>query len=267
MATRGGDVAYPAPAARVLRVGAITGGGSGIGAATAERLVASGFDAILIGYRASADGALATADAVRRAGGSALVAQVDVSDDASVRTFAQVCAERFGRCDAVVNSAGMTRWIPLGDLESVSDDDWVSLFDVNAIGSFRVARAFQSLLTASEGVVVNVASTAAHRGAGSSIPYAVSKAAVLHLSRMLAIAMAPAVRVVSVSPGTVDTAWHRDRLAVDALDEYYSTTITHTPGGRLTDAGDVADVIAGLIDSHAVTGIDVVVDGGKHITY
>ncbi|MGF3054934.1 SDR family NAD(P)-dependent oxidoreductase [Microbacterium sp. YY-01] len=247
------------------RVAAITGGATGIGAATVLRLIDEGFDGVVIGYRTSASDAEAVADTVRRRGGAALVVPVDVSDEASVRNFADACAERFGRCDAVVNSAGITRWIDLTDLDAVTDDDWMTIFTVNTVGSFRVARAFRALLDTTAGVVVNVASAAAHVGAGSSMPYAVSKAAVVRLTQQLAIAMAPNIRVVSVSPGTVDTPWHNKRLDTGTIETYYSAVRNETALSRVTEANDVADAIAWLVQSRAITGIDVLIDGGKHV--
>ncbi len=249
------------------RVVAVTGGGSGIGAATALRLARGGFDGVLLGYRESAEGAASVAEEIRAAGAEVEIAAVDVGEDASVRAFAEACAERFERCDAVVNAAGMTRWIPLRDLDAVSDADWSQMLGVNTVGPFRVARAFRSMLAETHGVIVNVGSTAGHRGAGSSVPYSVSKAAVLQLTRTLAIALAPQIRVVSVSPGTVDTRWHQERLSDDELRGYLDEIRATTPLARVVQAEEVADAIAGLVASTAVTGVDLIIDGGRHMTY
>lgn len=249
------------------RVIAVTGGGSGIGAATAQRFAEDGAASVLLGYRESGEDASAVAEEIKATGSRVHIVRVDVSDDHGVRAFAAECEARFGRCDVVVNAAGATRWIPMSDLEAVTEQDWTRLLDVNLVGAFRIARAFHGLLRASSGVIVNVGSTAGHRGAGSSIPYSASKAALLQLTRSLAVAMAPEVRVVSVSPGTVDTRWHRNRMSEEEHERYLAEIAGSTPTASVATPADVAAAIVGIAASPAVTGVDLLVDGGRHILY
>lgn len=248
------------------RVAVVTGGATGIGAAIAERLRSDGVTGIIITYNGSADAAQETVERLERSGARALAVQTDVRDDGQVRALAARCAEEFGRCDVLVNNAGVTRWVAMDDLEALDDDIWNELFSVNVVAAFRTARAFAGLLTAAEGIIVNVASISAYRGIGSSIPYGVSKAALVQLTRTLAATLGPAVRVNSVSPGTVATRWQLDHHG-EAFAEIAERERAVTPLARTLGPEDVADAVAGLIGARGVTGVDMIVDGGKHITY
>lgn len=248
-------------------VGVVTGGGTGIGAAIARSLVAGGASGVLVGYTRSREAAAETAAGLRAAGARAEAVQVDVQDDAAVRALADRCEELFGRCDVLVNNAGATAWVPPPDLEGLTDDVWHSVLDVNVVGAFRCARALGPQLTRSRGVVVNIGSISAYRGIGSSIAYAVSKAALLQLTRSLATAMAPAVRVVSLSPGNVDTRWQRDHHGAEAFRAMVAREEEVVPLGRIVGPDDVASAVMGLLAADMVTGVDVVVDGGKHLRY
>ncbi len=248
-------------------VAVVTGGGTGIGRATAQRVVAAGAHGVLIGWSRSADDAEQTVHALVSAGAEAEAVQVDVRDDAAVGAMASACTERFGRCDLLVNNAGTTRWLDFDDLEALTDEVWDEVLGVNLIGAFRCARALAPALRDSGGAVVNVASISGHRGIGSSIPYGVSKAALVQLTRSLAVVLAPQVRVNSVSPGTVATRWQTDQFGDDGFAERSEAERAVAPLARTPGPDDVADAIVGLLSSDVVTGVDVVVDSGKHLLY
>lgn len=248
------------------RVGVVTGGATGIGAAVAEKLRATGVNRLLITYNGSAGAADETVARLRASGAEAFAVRTDVRDDDQVRALAQRCEAEFGRCDVLVNNAGTTRWIPLGDLDAVDDATWEELLSVNVIAAFRAARAFVPLLKAAEGVIINVASISAYRGIGSSIPYGVSKAGLVQLTRTLAATLGPEIRVNSVSPGTISTRWQLDHHG-EAFAELAARERSVAPLARTLGPEDVADAIAGLVGARGVTGVDVIVDGGKHITY
>ena len=249
------------------RTAVITGGATGIGAAVADALVAEGVRQVLVTYSRSDDLALETVARLRDAGADAAAVQVDVRSDADVRALAEQCRTRFGGCDVLVNNAGTTSWVPQEDLEGLDDDAWHDILDVNVVGAFRCARAFAPQLRAAGGAVVNVGSISAYRGIGSSIAYAVSKAALLQLTRSLAVALAPEVRVTSVSPGTVDTRWQRDHHGETGFAELTEREQAAVPLARTAQPADVADVVLGLLRADMVTGVDVVVDGGKFLSY
>jgi NAD(P)-dependent dehydrogenase (short-subunit alcohol dehydrogenase family) len=249
------------------RTAVVTGGGTGIGAAVATALVQQGVAAVLVTYSRSADEAEKTVAALREAGAQAEAVRVDVRRDEEVRALAATCLERFGGCDVLVNNAGTTSWVPLEDLDGLEDGAWEEILDVNVVGAFRCARAFAAQLREAGGAVVNVGSISAYRGIGSSIAYSVSKAALLQLTRSLAVALAPEVRVTSVSPGTVDTRWQRGHHGEDGFAAMTERERELIPLSRTTQAEDVADAVLGLLRADMVTGVDVVVDGGKHLMY
>jgi 3-oxoacyl-[acyl-carrier protein] reductase len=190
-----------------------------------------------------------------------------VSSEASVRLMVERALADHKRLDLLVNSAATTRFIPFPDLDALTDDVWQRLLATNLLGPFYAARAAANALRASNGAIVNVASIAGHRGMGSSIPYGVSKAALLQLTRDLAIALAPEVRVNAVSPGHVDTRWHSDHLGEEAARALAVEKAGGEPLARVATAEDVAEVILSLADAQMVTGQTLIVDGGKHLAY
>jgi 3-oxoacyl-[acyl-carrier protein] reductase len=199
----------------------ITGAATGLGAATAVGLARQGAR-VLINYHSSRTEAEATADACRSAGTEVRIVQGNVADDADCRRIAKAAAD-WGRLDALINSAGATRHVPHGDLDTLSADDFHFLFGVNTVGPFQMVRAARALLE--EGArasgrassVVNVSSAAVFDGRGSSIAYTASKAALHSVTLSLARALGPLIRVNAVCPGYMDTPWWT-REGQDAAD-------------------------------------------------
>lgn len=186
--------------------------------------------------------------------------QADVSDEDQARRMIDQVMERQGRLDVLVNNAGTTQVIPHGDLEAATPEVWRRLFDVNVIGTWQVTVAAVPHLRASgEGQVINVSSIAGQRPTGSSIPYACSKAAVSHMTRLLANVLGPDVRVNAVAPGLVDTPWTADW---DFIREYVKA---QAPLQRSANPDDVAEVILGLARASYVTGEVVMIDGGLNL--
>ncbi len=248
-------------------VAIVTGGGTGIGGAICLALADAGARGVVVNYATSAADAQDVADRVTLAGASGVAVAADVSDDAQARALIAEAVERFGALDLLVNNAGATHVLPHADLEGLDDDAWRRLLDVNLMGAFRCSRAAAPQLRGRGGAIVNIASISGHRGVGSSIPYAVSKAAVLQLTRSLAIALAPEVRVNSVTPGAVDTAVFRalfdDATAPAAVARFAEAT----PLGRIARPEDVAEAVLNLARTGFVTGQDVIVDGGRSLRY
>ncbi len=234
----------------------VTGGGTGIGRATALRLAGEGAD-VVVNYSRSEEEAQATGSDIEKLGRRALAVKADVSDDAAVRQMIETVRVSFGRLDILVNSAGTTRFVALEDLEGLTDEAWDPVFNVNVKGAFYCARAAIPLMKASGGGhIVNVSSIAGLTGRGSSLAYAASKAALISVTRSLAITQAPDIRVNAVAPGVVDTRW------MVGWEDFVEQARQETPLGRVATPEDVADVIYGLAVSGFVTGQTWVVDGG-----
>jgi len=230
----------------------ITGSSSGIGAATAQRFAALGATVVI-----NSVSSVTTGEALAATLPGATYVQADVSDEGQARALIDEVVRQHGALDVLVNNAGTTEVIPHHDLEAASPDVWRRIFDVNVIGTWQVTVAAVDHLRASgRGQIVNVSSLAGERPTGSSIPYACSKAALSHMTRLLANTLAPAVRVNAVAPGLVDTSWTAEW---DVVREFVNA---QAPLQRTAAPGDVAELIVGLARSAYVTGEVVLVDGG-----
>lgn len=248
-------------------VAIVTGGGTGIGRAVCHALAARGASAVVVTYSRSAAEAEDVAAELREVGCRASAVRADVRDGDAVAAMIASTLADYGRIDILVNSAGATRLIPFKDLDAITDEDWDLVLDVNVRGTFTVTRAASAALRESGGSVVNVASIAGSRAIGTSIPYGVSKAGMLQLTRGLAAALAPEVRVNSVSPGSVVSRWLGDLVGEDVAAERWAKDAAVTPLGSVATPADVAEAIVALIGARFVTGQDIVVDGGKHLLY
>ncbi len=245
------------------RVALITGGGTGVGAATATALAARGWN-VAVNYSRSAAEAEATAEACRALGVEAETLAGDVGDDAACRRMVADTAGRWGRLDALVNSAGTTQFVPIRDFDRQNAEDFERVNRVNVIGPWQAARTAEPWLRRSSGCVVNVSSIAAVSGAGSSLAYIASKGALNSLTLALARLMAPEVRVNAVLPGLIDTRWFADGLGADALARIKENFAAASALETVCTAEDVARSVVFLVeDAPKTTGHLLTVDGGS----
>jgi len=246
-------------------VAIVTGGGTGVGRATALQLSKLGFR-IVLNYSRSQAEAEATVAELQAAGGQAVCLHADVAIDADCRRLAAVALEHFGRIDVLVNCAGTTDFIPFPDLENVSTETWDRLFRVNVTGAFQCARAVvEPMRRIGGGMIVNVSSVAAQLGQGSSIPYCCSKAALDNLTVSLARTLAPEIRVNGIAPGFIAGRWTQAGLG-DRYETVVQAWEKSLPLKRVCQQEDVADAIVSLITgSRLVTGQTLTVDGGMMI--
>jgi 3-oxoacyl-[acyl-carrier protein] reductase len=249
------------------RVAIVTGGGTGIGRAVSLRLAKAGARGVVVNYSRSKEDADVTAKELEELGADALAHKADISDEAAVKEMIAATTERFGRLDVLVNNAGTTHFIPHPDLDALTEEVWNDILGVNLKGTFYCCREAAPELRKTKGAIVNVASIAGHRATGSSIAYGVSKAGVLQLTRSLAIALAPDVRVNSVSPGLVSTRWFRQRFGDEAAEKQETAFAAITPLGAIANPDDVAQAVMSFVENDVITGQDLVVDGGKNIGY
>lgn len=236
------------------RVVLITGSTSGIGEATAKRFADIG-DIVVFNSVHSVETGERLASSTPRA----LYVQGDVADAGDCERLIHTVLERCGQLDVLINNAGTTKVIAHRDLEAANVAVWREIFDVNVFGTWQLCVAAMTALRESHGTIVNVSSIAGVRPTGSSIPYAVSKAALNHMTTLLAKAVGPEVRVNAVAPGLIDTPWTADWV------EVRSRVQSVAPLQRSGTPDDVADVIVALATTSYVTGQVVVVDGGLTI--
>jgi len=237
----------------------VTGGGTGIGRATSLALARAGA-AVAVNFAHSETEAHNTVEEITQAGGQAIVARANVAVPADVERMVREVASAFGGIDLLVNNAGATRFIDVKDLDAVTDEIWEEILGVNLKGAFYCARAVAPRMRErGQGAIVNVSSVAGFTGIGSSLPYAVSKSALIGLTKSLARALAPEIRVNSVAPGIVKTRW------VAGREDHVRRLGSQTLLGVNAAPDDVAHMILALLSQGAMTGQTVVVDGGVEL--
>ncbi|CAN1560438.1 FabG Dehydrogenases with different specificities (related to short-chain alcohol dehydrogenases) [Rhabdaerophilaceae bacterium] len=239
------------------KVAVVMGGSGGIGAATSRILAEAGAQVVVV-WRNNEAAAAVLLESLP--GGRHLSVRAAVEDTPSLIALAEQVRSAHGKVDLLVNSAGYTKPVPLGDLDALDDALIDHLFQVNWRGQFATIRAFRSLLDASgAGLIVNVSSIAALNGVGSNLAYAAVKAGIDTMTKSLARALAPKIRVLSVSPGVVDTDFVPGRGP-----EQLAKTAPTIPLQRVATAEDVARAILATATLLTYsTGSLIVVDGGR----
>jgi len=242
------------------KVAVVTGATGGIGEAVCHALANAGAT-VVVGYNRSAEAAEALAGwLLAPAGIGHLALAMPVTDSSALQVAAATVVKKLSRVDILVNCAGTTRFVPHSDLDALDDSLIDAILSTNVRGTFAAIRAFRDALAANQdGLIVNITSVAAQTALGSNVMYCASKAAVDNMTRSLARALAPAVRVVSVAPGLVDTAFVKS-LDVDWRDEQ----VRLTPLGRLATPNEVANAVLAVATLlRFTTGVAIPVDGGR----
>ncbi len=243
-------------------VALVTGASTGIGRSAAIALAKNGYD-VVINFSRSEDAAKITARDAEAAGARTLLFRCDVSDDSCVRAMIAATEKEFGRLDVLINNAGTTVDVEPKNLEGMTVEDWNRVFNVNVLGLFLVTRAAVPLLKKSpNGCIVNTCSIAGVRPSAQPLPYAASKAAVANLTKTLANALGPQIRVNAVAPGWVEGEWMQKTLG-ENYEGLFARRAKYTPLQRCCTTDDVADSMLSLIlHNRFVTGEIIIVDGG-----
>jgi 3-oxoacyl-[acyl-carrier protein] reductase len=248
------------------KVCVITGSSSGIGAATAILFSQRGWD-VCVNYSKDAKPAERIAASCREHGADVLIERADVSQDNQCAELARRITAHFGRCDALVNNAGTTKFVDLNDLHGISAADFQNIYAVNVVGPFQMIRAFAPLLRNSpNAAVVNISSIAPLIGGGSSVAYIASKGALNALSLVLARTLGPEIRVNVVAPGMVDSPWLRNGLGPERFEAMLRNYESASALSSLVLPEEVAETVyyLGAVASKT-TGEVHLVDGGRRV--
>ncbi|MGM0675025.1 MAG: SDR family NAD(P)-dependent oxidoreductase [Spirochaetota bacterium] len=238
----------------------VTGGGTGVGRAAVLRFAEAGAN-VAVNYSRSQGDAEATAEEARAFGVKAIAVKADVANEDEVLAMFDQVERELGPVVILVNNAGRTQFVPFTELDRITDELWQEILNTNVMGTFYCSRAAaRGMKREGDGTIINVSSVSGLTGFGSSIPYATSKAAILSLTRSLAQALAPTIRVNALAPGLIETRWVADQP------EFVEGQRANTPLKRNASPDDVAQVIFAFATSaDFVTGQTLVVDGGRRM--
>ncbi|CAM4479692.1 SDR family NAD(P)-dependent oxidoreductase [Paenibacillus typhae] len=235
----------------------VTGGGTGVGRATALKLAATGA-IVAVNYSRSEKEALEVVQEIEYSGGRGFAYKADVASAKEVDAMVAHIAGAYGTIDGLVNNASITAQIAMDNLDEVSDEVWDSLFNVNVKGMFHCVKAVVPYMKQQKsGAIVNLGSVAGITGIGSSIPYAATKSAIHTMTKSLAIALAPNIRVNSIAPGAVDTRWWAGN------EERMLQLAGKLPLQRISTADDIARAVLFQLTQDSVTGQVFTVDNGQ----
>jgi ketoreductase RED2 len=234
------------------KVAIVTGSSSGIGEATARHLSLAG-SSLVVNSATSVEAGNNVASSLPT---DSIYVQADISDPNGCESVIDAAIGRFGRLDILVNNAGWTSPVDPADLEGLTDDIFKRTFEVNVFGTWSMSKmAIPHLRRSSDGNIVNITSAAGLRPAGSSIAYSMSKAALNHMTLLLAKTFGP-IRVNAVAPGLVSTPWTADWADVR------DSVRKRAPLGRVGTPDEIAMAVMSLVAATYVTGEVMVVDGG-----
>lgn len=232
----------------------VTGGAHRVGRALSLALARAGAD-VVVNYHTSEEKARATVREIENVGRRAIAVRADVSDEKAVERLVERTEAEFGRLDVLVNSASLFESAPL---EEISAAEWDRVLGVNLRGPFLLARTAAPLLREDDGVIVNIADLSAFQAWPSFAHHSVSKAGLIHLTRILARALAPRIRSVAIAPGTVLPP--DDYSVADRQREADRAVL-----GRIGSPEDVARTLIFLVESDYITGETITVDGGRRV--
>lgn len=235
----------------------VTGASGSIGGAVARRLGAEGVN-VAVSYVGFREGAEETLADIVAAGGSGITVNLDQRDPNSIDQCIAAILGQFGRLDILVNNAAWNIGIPFPDLDALTPELWDRVLETNLRGPFLLARAAAKSLKENGGHVVNISSAGGISPGSSSIAYSASKAGLNHLTRCLAVAMAPEVAVNCIAPGLVEGTRMADRLPQASADGARRQAVL----GRVGQLSDIADQVVTFCLSSSVTGQTIVIDGG-----
>ncbi|MGE5510627.1 MAG: SDR family NAD(P)-dependent oxidoreductase [Bacteroidota bacterium] len=240
-------------------VAVVTGGNGGLGQRICHALASAGANVAVV-YAQSAKEAETVARDLQNRGVKAEAFGCDVTDPAQVQRLMESVVGRFGRIDILINDAAYNKSIPFDDLDSLTFEVWSKILDVNLTGPMHCIKAVAPIMRRQKrGRIVNISSIAGLGPQGSSIAYAVSKAGLIHLTKCMAVALAPDVLVNCVAPGLLEGTRATANLAASQIERAASGSLLKKPA----DKDDVADQVVTMCRTDTMTGQTVVIDSGR----
>ena len=241
-------------------VALVTGGNGGLGQRICHALAKEGAH-IAVMYAQSREQAESVArDLASRYQINAAAFACDITDGSTVETLIGDVSRRFGRLDILVNDAAYNKSIPFNDLDNLTQQEWDKIMAVNLTGPMRMIKAVAPVMKAQgQGRIVNIASVAGLTPTGSSIAYAVSKAGLIHLTRCMAVAVAPETLVNCVAPGLLEGT----RATANLLPEMITRNAAGSLLKKAADKDDCADMVVTMCRTETMTGQTIVIDSGR----
>jgi len=248
------------------KVAIVTGSATGVGEEVAVELAKLGAN-VVINYTKSFDEAKAAVARCEEVGAEVLLCQADISNDDDCRRMVAETVEKWGRVDILVNNAGRSKFVAHAKLDGLDAEDFQSIYSVNVVGTFQMTRAVvPHMKEQGEGSIVNVSSIAGIEGIGSCIAYAASKGALNTMTKSLARALGPEIRVNSVCPGFIQTRWLREGLGEDVYNNLMSSVERSTVLNAASSPVEVAEpIVFFALSGHHTTGAIYTVDSGSHL--
>jgi 3-oxoacyl-[acyl-carrier protein] reductase len=240
------------------KVALVTGGNGGLGSRICHALARAGCDVAVV-YARSREPAEAVVAELRALGVKSEALGCDVADPAAVQALVDDTMRRFGRVDILINDAAYNKWIPYPDLDALTFEEWEKILSINLTGPMLCIKAVAPIMRNQGGRIVNISSVAGLSPTGSSIPYAVSKAGLIHLTKCMAVALAPHVLVNCVAPGYIEGT-----RATSNLDPAYQQRSRESSLlKRAADKDDIAAQVVELCRTDSITGQTLAIDAGR----
>lgn len=238
------------------KVALITGGGTGLGREVSLRLAEEGMK-IVVSYSRSKEEAEQTANDILKLGMEAIALQADLRRSGECTRLVEETLQACGQIDLLIHNAATTRFVAFTDLDSIDEEVWNELLNLNTKAAFFLAKAAAPSLKKTKGQIITTSSVAGIAPLGSSLPYSVSKAALIHLTKCLAVALAPEVRVNSVAPGLLLTRWVAG-FSESQLEKSSQSALLQ----KETKVSDAASAFVMLAKNQSCTGQVIVIDSG-----
>ena len=239
-------------------VAVITGGSGGLGGRICNALADEGANVVVL-YNTGRKQA-ANVEELLNKGVDAIAITCDVTDQDSVSSAIEETLRKFGKIDILVNDAGYNKWIPFSDLDSMTHEEWTKIFDVNLTGPmFCIKAVVPTMRKRGIGRIINISSVAGLEPTGSSIPYAVAKSALIHLTKCMAVGLGPEIQVNCIAPGFLEGTKMSDNLEP----EYQQQAVDKAVLKRAADKDDVAMQVVSFCKTDSITGQTLAIDSGR----